>query len=135
MIEFTINTRPLDDLVADLKAAEGVILAGQRAELADITSDVAIDASLYPPEPPGSTYVRTYDLERGWGVEGPTGGGLSLEAAAVNSVEHARYVMGEDQAPIHAGRWRTAGKIAEQWTPQTAERLADRAVRDLTGAL
>lgn len=134
MLTLTPNTRPLEDLARRLVAAEGAVLAGQRAELADIATGVAIDASLYPPEPSGSAYARTYELERGWGVEGPTGS-TALEATVANSVSYARYVMGEDQAPIHAGRWRTAGKIAEQWAPQARERLETRAVQDLEGAL
>ncbi len=134
MIALTPSTRSIDDLARRLVAAEGAVLAGQRAELAELVTGVALDASLYPPEPPGSTYTRTYALERGWGVEGPSGS-TTLEASAVNSVSYARYVMGEDQAAIHAGRWRTAGRIAEQWEPQAQERLAQRAVRDLEGAL
>lgn len=135
MITLAPDTRPLEALADRLRRAEGAVMAGQRAELADVVSGVALDASLYPPPPPGSTYTRTGALGDGWSTEGPSGAGPTLEAAAVNSVPYARWVMGEDQAAIHAGRWRTTGRIAKQWAPQVAERLDARAARDLEAVL
>jgi hypothetical protein len=133
MISARANAAPLDALADRLRAAEPRLIDGQRDELAAITQDIALDASLYPPAPAGSTYQRTHTLEQGWGVEGPSGS-TTLEAAAVNAVPYAEFVMGEAQA-AHMGHWRTTAKIAQQWEGQAAERLAQRAERDLGASL
>jgi hypothetical protein len=133
MISARADTRALDALASNLRGAEPRLRDGQRQELAAIAQDIALDASLYPPQPAGSAYVRTYTLEQGWGVEGPSGS-TTLEAAAVNAVSYAEYVMGEGQA-ASASHWRTTATIAAQWEAQAAERLAARAQRDLEASL
>lgn len=64
----------------------------------------------YPAPLPGSTYVRTFRLRRGWerasGVTG--GGGFQL----INAVPYAPAVQGDAQRPGFRGRWEPASRIA-----------------------
>jgi hypothetical protein len=70
-------------------------------------------AQVYPSPPAGSTYRRTGDLKRGWEPIGPvTTAGRGAYAGVVNEVGYADYVMGDRQAVVHQGRWRTTDQIA-----------------------
>lgn len=70
-------------------------------------------AQVYPPPPANSKYVRQNTLKDNWSPipASRTGGGWS--AGAENPTEYGDYVMGEDQAPVHQGRWKTTDQIAE----------------------
>lgn len=125
-----VDTSQLDAFARDMRTLPAQVEAGQAEEARAIAGDVALDASLYPPQPAGSTYVRTYKLERGWGVEAN-----GLEASAINDVSYAAYVMGEgDQASVNA-HWRHEGTIAQQWEAQAADRLEQRAIHDTEAGL
>lgn len=129
MLTLSTDTTQLDRAADALRNAERTVTDALTRELAAVAGDVAIDASLYPPQPAGSAYVRTGDLGDGWGVDG---GGLVW--AAVNAVPYAPFVMGPSQARPMA-HWRTTPIIAEQWRAQAAERLAEVATQALEGAL
>lgn len=63
----------------------------------------------YPPKPPNSKYVRTYDLRGGWQAQ-KWGDGTKIKIT--NAVPYAPYVQGDGkQAWFHKGRWRTVSKI------------------------
>lgn len=71
--------------------------------------------SKYPPKPAGSTYVRTGNLKASWqpkviGSNGVLGQVSSISSKAPYNV----YVQdGNQQAPVHVGRWQTAQDVAE----------------------
>ena len=77
----------------------------------------------YPPPPPGSSYIRTGTLGRSIGIGGRAeiyevkriGGGY--EARLGTRLSYAPYVIGEDQASMHAGRWWTMKTVASKATP------------------
>lgn len=70
-------------------------------------------AQPYPAPPPGSTYRRTGALKQGWQPIGPITTATQGYGGAVNEVEHAEFVMGDRQAVVHQGRWRTDEQIRD----------------------
>lgn len=56
----------------------------------------------YPPPPPNSRYVRTYQLQTNWQLIGPhqLGGGLVMYIT--NDTPYAVYVQGNQQTWFHA---------------------------------
>jgi hypothetical protein len=71
-------------------------------------------AQVYPPAVPGSTYVRTETLRDGWEPIGPFAAGEQGVGGVVNEVDYADYVMGDRQAGVHQGRWKTAEQIRDE---------------------
>lgn len=70
------------------------------------------ELTTYPAPPPGSRYVRTGRLGRGWERATPIAGGKGFQL--VNPVEYAGFVQGDNQAFMHVGRWRPASAIAHE---------------------
>lgn len=71
---------------------------------------LAADLADYPPQPAGSSYVRTKRLQRGWTgaqpVWRPIGNGYTAQMA--NATPYGPVVqVAEMQAWIHQGRWLT----------------------------
>lgn len=75
------------------------------------------DAASYtqgsPPQRPGQTYVRTFTMARTMSTEVHQLAGLT-KGFVRGGVYYAGYVRGDPQAWMHAGRWRTLKKVAEQ---------------------
>jgi hypothetical protein len=90
-------------------------------------------AQPYPPPPPGSTYRRTDTLKRGWQPIGPFTTGAQATAGIVNETDYADYVMGNRQAAVHAGRWKTVDQIANEQEPQIVARIEAELDRQLGG--
>jgi len=125
MIRFDVDTRSLDAAVAALLGlAEPRAIAPLVPTLDSIARDIAGVMAVYPPQRPGSSYVRTGDLGRGWRVED----GRYLEGgyvvAASNAVEYAPWVQGDDQAWMHVGRWDTIGDAEKAFTDPAADQIA-----------
>ena len=76
---------------------------------------LAPDAATYPPELPNQRYVRTGTLRRGWLEAEPTvsASGTDLLAVLENSTTYGDYVMGDAQAAVHQGRWRTVDMLMD----------------------
>jgi hypothetical protein len=125
-VTFTIDTSEIDAAAAALLGlAEPRAIAPLVPTLDSIARDIARVMAVYPPERPGSSYVRTGDLGRGWRVED----GRYLEGGYVvtasNAVEYAPWVQGDDQAWMHVGRWDTIGDAEKELTDPAAEQIAD----------
>jgi hypothetical protein len=83
----------------------------------------------YPAELPGQTYERTYDLRDGIYVFGE---GLEW-AVRSDGPDYDVYVISDEtQASIHAGRWATDLKVAEEGERIIVEKVNQR-VRDAAG--
>ena len=69
----------------------------------------------YPSAPSGSTYRRSGTLGRTWTAARPEFASLQtgFEASIGNATPYGPYVQGDEQAKVHAGRWKTAQQIAE----------------------
>lgn len=69
-----------------------------------------VDAlATYPDPPPGSRYIRTERLKRGW--ERATPAGTAFGFQLINSTEYAPFVQGQFQAKAFRGRWESAESI------------------------
>ncbi len=73
---------------------------------------------VYPAEPPGSTYERTFKLRRGWKVV-PIGteGYLIQNRARFRGRSYVKYVVGMasglGQAWMHVGRWKLFRNVVD----------------------
>jgi hypothetical protein len=95
-----------------------------------LTDGIIPDAQIYPPEPPGSTYNRSYNLRDSWEPQEPSGGATSFVAAATNGVSYAAYVMGPgEQAAVHAGRWRSTDDLVDAWEDRVAAAVEEAMVK------
>ena len=78
----------------------------------------------YPPQRPGQTYVRTRRLKRGFEAQRQR----SLEWSITNVAQHrgkfyAGYVIGDQQAWMHAGRWWKMRTEIEKELPKLTKAL------------
>lgn len=64
----------------------------------------------YPPPPAGSTYQRTGNLGGGWLTSKTSNSVYSFN----NAVDYAGYVVGDDQAFMHRGRWWLASERIDE---------------------
>jgi hypothetical protein len=82
------------DAVGAVDAASAVLVGWGREALTAVRT--------YPPVPPGSRYVRTFNLQRSWFltpvIRTPAGG---IQVSVRNSAEYANLVIGPDQRPYH----------------------------------
>lgn len=118
----TVTTTGITELLRDLDA---IRVDALRAGVAELLREVAADAGDYTkaPERPGSRYVRSGDLGRGWTDATPVVSlvGDAIDGSVENSVSYARWVQGaEDQTDVFAGRWRTDDQVADQWEDRIA---------------
>lgn len=81
----------------------------------------------YAPPRPGSDYIRTGTLGAGWQatMRGP------LQHRITNPVLYAPYVVGEQQAWMHRGRWWTARRRLDAATPDMLNAMAQAAAQTL----
>jgi hypothetical protein len=97
--------------------AIALVIALQRPDLSDVLASenarlVAI-AQVYPPERAGQRYIRTDTLKSNWKPIAPRRAEGGWIAGAENDTDYGEYVMGDEQANVHQGRWRTVDAIAE----------------------
>lgn len=121
MINISYTVKGAEDIIRTLG---GIRLDAIKVDVATLMDEIAADAAHYPP--PVGTYVRTGDLGRGWTDSEPlmSGDSTSLMAVLTNSVPYGPFVQGaEDQASIHAGRWRTESAIVSAWEDRAAARI------------
>jgi hypothetical protein len=131
MITVSYNIKGADVILRQL---DGIRLDAIKGDVMTLMDDIAADAAKYPP--PVGSYVRTGDLGRGWADSEPmmSGDSTSLMAVLTNSVPYGPFVQGaEDQAQIHAGRWRTTDQIVDAWEDRAAARI-EAALGRLVGA-
>jgi hypothetical protein len=75
----------------------------------------------YPPQRPGSRYVRTGTLGRSWTTQVQESSERVVGIVG-NKVEYAPWVQSQRfQAAIHRGRWRTDEQVAEQSREEIGE--------------
>ena len=123
MIDLTYHIKGVDLVLRELA---GIRLDAISGDVGDILDDIAQDAANYPPERPNQRYVRSGDLGRGWTESEPlmSGSVTSLLAVLTNSVSYGPVVQGaEDQAAVHAKRWRTTDQITAAWEDRAAQRI------------
>jgi hypothetical protein len=116
MLTFDISITGTEAFLARLTRLEQ--LTGLEDVLNDEADLLVADEQIYPPELPGQRYIRTGHL-RDMTYHNParrTGGGVEVQV--VSGAEYAEQVVGENQAPAFAGRWRKFKKVAEDRMPR-----------------
>ncbi len=123
MIKFRVRKRPkdLEQAISDMpRNARGI---ASEAAAVYIVGNNRRGLKHYAKRRPNQKYVRTYELRRGWkAIE------KGAESRVENKVHYARYVQGEKQAWMHAGRWRTWKQVVKDNTKGML-RAADQALQ------
>lgn len=98
-------------------------------EFADDRRD-ALEKEPYPPPVPNQRYIRTYRLKYGYYVQKPRKmvRVISNRAASQGGL-YGGYVVGQQQAYMHQGRWYQALDIVEQGLPDLADKVGDEGIR------
>jgi hypothetical protein len=115
--DLSISITGVDRLVRNLGLATAQAVLTPPTERA--TTRLKDDLKEYPPPPPGSGYVRTGDLGRGWKSRRPRATATGLTGEVYNAVRSRRtrkpYAMfvqkAGEQAAIHRGRWQTDADV------------------------
>lgn len=92
-------------------------LDGVEDVLNDEADLLVVDEQQYPPERPGQRYQRTEHLKDMTYHNPAKRSGTHFEVEVVSEAEYSPYVVGEQQAPVHAGRWRKFKKVATDRMP------------------
>jgi len=138
MIDVRVTWENLEEVLAGLRALPDV-LGGEVEQAIDTgLALLAGEMAIYPPAIAGSRYRRTGLLGQLWGAASHRVQRVSVgaELYVAGQIENWRpgivYVQsGEDQAPVHQGRWRTAEMVVEGMRPMVERLLqaaGDRAV-------
>lgn len=75
----------------------------------------------YPAKRPGQTYVRTGRLTSSWAVDQLGVGAWSI----TNRTAYGGFVVGDEQAESHQGRWWQARPLIEEEIPELTRDLSD----------
>jgi hypothetical protein len=86
----------------------------------------------YPPKPAGSTYRRTGRLANKWRAEKQKDGVWDIinDAKSPRGVFYADYVVGEEQAWMHEGRWWQAHTEIRKYLPELREEIIEATTGD-----
>lgn len=110
------------------RAPERISLA-MRGSMEDATTFVLARVRRYPPQRPGSGYIRTGTLNRSWSKR-VEGSGLNIRGTVGSNGAMAPYnrlvQSRRDQAIIHQGRWQTIEDVAEQEQNTVVRMFQDR---------
>lgn len=100
-------------------AVEAVPIADKEVRTWAQDTRKALKATPYPPQRPGQTYKRTGRLANSFAVkkQGPA------VYTLVNSAEYASFVIGENQAWMHKGRWYQFLEEVNKRTPALVKNL------------
>lgn len=112
-----------------LSRAPGRVSVAMRGAMEDSTTYVLAKIKRYPPQRPGSSYIRTHILEKSWSrrVEGSGSTIRGIVGSNSAMAPYNRIVQDRDrQATIHQGRWNTAQDIVEQSEPRVQRFFEDR---------
>lgn len=92
-------------------------LDGVEAVLNDEADLLVTDEQTYPAEVAGSRYRRTEHLKDMTYHNPSQRSGSTFTVEVFSDAAYAGAVVGDDQAPVHAGRWRKFKKVAQDRKP------------------
>lgn len=116
MSGMTIRQEHLPEVRAALKRRATAIAPAFRLAGAQTRRLLVGLLTAYPAERPGQSYTRTQALKRGWERAAPIETGLSI--SLTNTVSHAGWVQGDQQAWMHVGRWQPARALVDAHTSE-----------------
>lgn len=108
----TINAASILDKLTRFEQLDGV-----EDVLNDEADLLVTDEQTYPPEVAGSRYTRTEHLKDMTYHNPAQRSGNTFTVETFSDAEYAGHVVGENQAPMHAGRWRKFKKVAQDRKP------------------
>lgn len=109
-------------------------LSGLESELESGADTILADVRVEPPERPGQKYVRSHRLSGSWRRTDARRSGGMVVLDVSNPTEYAPVVQGEEQAPIHRGRWKRLKAVGEEKLPAMRARVGAWALRTWRGA-
>ena len=124
MIEVKFEPRDILSLELALTKLDAEILL--KHEWGPFLDNFVKYVKIYPPEIPGSSYVRTHHLEESWtsGVVDP------LTAQVINAAIYAGWVQGHEQTATHAGhKWTNAFEKGKAHLDYLAQTIMEKAIR------
>jgi len=140
LIDIKLNIKPpFSKLADDIQAAivKGAI-AGVNFGL-DAVAGTQVEtytANARPKQPAGSTYRRTFTLQKSSKKKRARRRGTSVVGTWLSDSAIAPYnveVIGKRQKPIHAGRWKTDVELANETVGEIQEEIENRIERILRG--
>lgn len=111
----TIDANAILGKLTRLEQFEGI-----EAVLNDEADLLVTDEQTYPAEVAGSRYVRTQHLKDMTYHNPAARSGNVFTVEVFSDAHYAGAVVGENQAPVHAGRWRKFKKVAQDRKPGIA---------------
>lgn len=86
-----------------------------------------LKSTKYPPKRPNQRYKRTGQLANKWSAVRIIGGQWTIENRAQQKGRiYARYVVGDEQAWMHKGRWWRASDEIAKYTPDLTKQLTSK---------
>lgn len=130
-----IDWHEIDDLAKDLGSLPQTIGKAVQKAQEDDFEDVAKELAKYPPQLPGTKYIRTNRLKKGWLNSRPRinilGSGANFTAELSNPVEYSGEVQGGAEDNPHQTndmrrrRWKTTDQVLKETEPKAQKRLDD----------
>jgi hypothetical protein len=114
MADFDIRTIGAKEWIRAFTEAPQLVTRIVGGKLRDILIMLTGKAARYPAVPPGSRYIRTGLLGRGWTTVQPaiTASLTVVKGRVGNATPYGPYVQSSaSQAEIHRGRWETIEQI------------------------
>ena len=90
-----------------------------------------LERTPYPPERSGQRYIRTGRLGKSYRVQKPRKmvRVITNRASTAKSGFYGGYVISQQQARVHRGRWYIMGDLIEDDLPKLYEKIGDKGVR------
>lgn len=106
---------------------------GLDAELESVGDATLPKLRIYPPERAGQRYIRTFRFRDSWRRQGArrAGGGVVVDLG--NPTLYGPDLVGDDQAPIHRGRWWKLRAVADEQRGLLRARVGAWALRTWRG--
>lgn len=134
-VSIKVDWHEIDQLAKDLGSLPQVVgKAVQQAQEEDF-KDVAAELAKYPPQLPGTKYVRTNRLKKGWLNARPRmtilGSGANFSGEISNPVEYSGEVQGGAEDNPHQTndmrrrRWKTTDQALVDTEAKAQKRLDD----------
>lgn len=106
----------LENVLRRFKESGGIVADEMEDALDTAFSRIIPRLAAYPSPPTNSRYRRTYKLKAGWTNTDRKFivRGAEIRAALQNPVSYVDLVQGDNQAAVHAGRWKTVTEIVTE---------------------
>lgn len=112
MIDLSYQLMGADEALRRLGALQS--MHGLDMELEGVGDATLPKLRIYPPEVPNQRYLRKYKFRDSWKRRDAKRTGSEIEVDLDNPTSYGPYLVGDDQAPAHRGRWWKLRTVAEE---------------------